>query len=142
MPLTPPSPPLAPRPVVDHIALKVHALDRAIPTLERLGFEFAGRARHEQVGLDVAFLRLGGVSFELLESIREDSPIAHDADGLHHVAISCDNLSDTLSGLQRSADVSALGPPRPGAHGTPVVFLSLPGVCKLLELVGPAEDAP
>jgi methylmalonyl-CoA/ethylmalonyl-CoA epimerase len=95
-------------------------------------------------GLRVVFVRVGAVLFELLEPRKAEHTVAKflakRGPGLHHVSL---EVSDVAAALDRAraAGVQAIdAAPRPGAHGSQVVFLhprSLGGV--LLEFSEPGQ---
>ena len=125
---------------LSHIAIAVRDADALAATLVRS----LGATRGEEEMLDggalrVVFVRLGPVTFELLEPRSPDHTVAafleKRGEGLHHVSLDVDDLDRVLAGC-RAAGVKLIDEtPRPGANGTKVAFLhprSLGGV--LLEL--------
>ena len=125
---------------LSHIAIAVRDADALATTLtDALGGTLAGVELLDDGGLRVVFVRLGPVTFELLEPRRADHTVAKFLDtrgpGLHHVSLEVADLSDALARC-RSAGVRLIDEaPRPGAHGSEIAFLhpkSLGGV--LIEL--------
>ena len=125
---------------LSHIAIAVRDADALAATLVRS----LGATRGEEEMLDggalrVVFVRLGPVTFELLEPRSPDHTVAKflekRGEGLHHVSLEVGDLDRTLADC-RAAGVKLIDEaPRPGAHGTKVAFLhpkSLGGL--LLEL--------
>lgn len=136
---------------LSHIAIAVRDADALATTLANA----LGASRGEEEMLDggalrVVFVRLGAVTFELLEPRSPDHTVAQFLDkrgeGLHHVSLEVDDLERALAGARASGVRLIDETPRPGAHGTRVAFLhpkSLGGV--LLELcqagtAGPPES--
>jgi methylmalonyl-CoA epimerase len=123
-----------------HVAIAVRDADE---TAERLRSALdAARAGEEILdggALRVVFLRLGPVTFELLEPLNADHTVARFLEtrgpGLHHVSLEVGDLPAMLERC-RAAGVRLVDEkPRAGAHGTEVAFLhpnSLGGV--LIEL--------
>jgi len=124
---------------LDHVAIKVASIDRALPEYSKLGFRVTTRRRFPEVGIEIAFLELGGQRFELLESLDEASPIRSAPEGLHHLAFSCVELTRVFQEMQSDPRYSVLGPPFTGAHGNPVFLCRAKGSNTLFEMVGPRQ---
>lgn len=82
---------------IDHVGIACHSLDSTIDFYRRTyGFEVAHVEVNEEQGVREAMLRVngtddGGASYlQLLEPIREDSPVAaflaRKGEGVHHIA--------------------------------------------------------
>jgi methylmalonyl-CoA epimerase len=124
-----------------HVGVAVDDLDAAIALYSRVfGAELTHRASSEKDGLTAAFLRAGDAEVELLQPLREDTPVgkflAKRGPGLHHIAVAVPDI------VQAIADARAEGlemidqEPRVGLHGTRIAFVhpkSVGGV--LTELV-------
>ena len=125
---------------LSHIAIAVRNADALAGTL----VSALGATRGEEEMLDggalrVVFVRLGAVTFELLEPRSPEHTVAKflekRGEGLHHVSLEVGDLERALAGARASGVQLIDETPRPGAHGTRVAFLhpkSLGGV--LLEL--------
>jgi len=131
---------------LSHIAIAV----REAEPLAAMLVSALGATRGEEEMLDggalrVVFVRLGPVTFELLEPRSPDHTVARflekRGEGLHHVSLEVGDLETVLAGC-RDAGVRLIDQaPRPGAHGSRVAFLhprSLGGT--LIELCQKAED--
>ena len=74
-----------------------------------------------------AFAHIGGVPFEFLEPLSEDSPITKFLEkrvsGFHHVAIRVDNILDAIADLKAKGFLFIDESPRAGAHGMKTAFL-------------------
>ena len=95
-------------------------------------------------GVKVAMIDIGESRFELLEAIRDDSPIgkfvAKRGEGLHHIAVQVDNIEASLAQLKASGVRLIDEKPRRGAHNTRVAFIHPAGTHGvLLELVEHAK---
>jgi len=121
---------------LSHIAIATPDADALADTLARaLGGERAGEEVLDAGALRVVFVRVGEVTFELLEPRSPDHTVAKflavRGPGLHHVSL---DVPDAAAALARAAaaGVRLVDPaPRPGAHATRVAFLhpkSLGGV--------------
>jgi methylmalonyl-CoA/ethylmalonyl-CoA epimerase len=112
---------------LDHIGIAVEDLDRAIRTYKML-FE-AEDVREETLAernLRVAFIKVGGVTIELITPTSEESAVSgflrKRGEGLHHLAFRTDDLDLAAEALRKKSFRLAQGPSE-GAHGTRVLFL-------------------
>ena len=125
---------------IDHIGIAVSDLVSAKKLFnERLGLAI----EHEETLRDmkIAFIPVGNINIELIESTSENGVIAkfisRRGEGVHHIAYEVDNIKDALKGLQDDGIRLIDEVPRKGAHGKEVAFLhpkDTNGV--LTELVG------
>src|SRR5437588_2584579 len=129
---------------IDHLGVAVESLAQAKAFYQRLGLEIVGEEVVEHEGVRVAMVPLGESRIELLEATRDDSPIARfiakRGEGLHHVALSVDDLAATVEKLKRDGARLITDEIKVGAGGHLYVFVhpaSAGGV--LLEL---CEDPP
>jgi methylmalonyl-CoA/ethylmalonyl-CoA epimerase len=129
---------------IDHLGVAVKSLAQAKAFYQRLGLEIVGEEVVEHEGVRVAMVPLGDSRIELLEATRDDSPIARfilkRGEGLHHVALSVENLAETVDKLKRDGTRLITDEIKVGAGGHLYVFVhpsSAGGV--LLEL---CEDPP
>jgi methylmalonyl-CoA epimerase len=126
---------------LDHVAIAVPSIARALPTYELL----TGGAGSEiesvpSQGVRVAFVGEGTGRIELIEPIAPESPVGRFLErrgpGLHHLAYRVPNLVATLGRLEAAGVRLIDRAPRAGAHGRMIAFLhpeSTGGV--LIELV-------
>jgi methylmalonyl-CoA mutase, C-terminal domain len=113
---------------IDHIGIAVKSLDEALPfyvhTL-KLQFEQIEEVVSEHV--KVAFLKIGESRIELLEPTSEESSIAKfiekRGEGIHHVALSVDNIEDRISYLKENGISMIHEQPKKGAGGANIAFL-------------------
>jgi methylmalonyl-CoA/ethylmalonyl-CoA epimerase len=131
-------------PNIDHLGVAVKSLAQAKAFYQRLGLEVVGEETVEHEGVRVAMVPVGDSRIELLEATRDDSPIARfiakRGEGLHHVALSVDDLAATVEKLKRDGARLISDEIKVGAGGHLYVFVhpsSAGGV--LLEL---CEDPP
>lgn len=126
---------------IQHIGLAVRDLEAAIALYESaFGLSVEHRERSEAEGIEAATLRVGEVGIELMQPLREDSPVgkfvARRGEGVHHLAFAVDDVAAALRSV-KAAGLEALdAEPRPGLLGTKVAFIhprSAAGV--LIELV-------
>ena len=109
---------------------------------EVLGLPISGR----EVTPDnkVAFILLGDMAVELLQSVKPDGAIARHIDkkgeGIHHMALEVDNIEKALEELKAKGVVLIDEKPRRGAHDSKIAFLHPKGTYGvLLELVEPKK---
>ncbi|MBZ5640890.1 MAG: methylmalonyl-CoA epimerase [Acidobacteriia bacterium] len=113
---------------LDHVGIAVRSLeDRLRFWSGALGLEVEGIETIESEGVRVAFLRAGEARLELIEPLREDSPIGRHLDrrgeGIHHLTLEADDLDAAVKGAVRGGAEVLGGGARPGAGGREVAFL-------------------
>lgn len=120
--------PAMPLPTLHHIGIAVRSLDEHRSLYETTwGAELESVESLPEQGVRVAFYRLANVRLELIEPIGTEGPMTKFLDsrgeGLHHLAMSVDDLDDRLEQL-RSDGFRLIDPsPRPGAHDSQVAFV-------------------
>jgi methylmalonyl-CoA epimerase len=127
---------------LDHVGVAVKNLDEAISVYrDVLGFKLEGVHVLTERKVKVAFFSTGGeASFELLEPIGNDSPVAKflesRGEGIQHIAVRVKDIETVLAELKRRGVTLVDDKPRTGAEGAKIAFVhpkSTKGV--LLELV-------
>jgi methylmalonyl-CoA epimerase len=130
---------------IDHLGIAVKAVADAAKMYETvLGLKVTGTDQVDDQGVKVAMIDIGESRFELLEAIRDDSPIgkfvAKRGEGLHHIAVQVDNIEASLAQLKAAGVRLIDEKPRRGAHNTRVAFIHPAGTHGvLLELVEHAK---
>jgi methylmalonyl-CoA epimerase len=113
---------------IHHLGVAVADLDEAIETYERL---FHARLEHREPlheqGVEAASMLVGEGRVELVTPTGEDTPVgrflARRGPGMHHVALSTEDLASTLDELE-SAGVQLIDRvPRQGLFGLEVAFV-------------------
>jgi methylmalonyl-CoA epimerase len=129
---------------IDHLGIAVKSLAKATKFYELLGLKPMPEETVEAEQVRLAMVPVGESRIELLEPTSDDSPIARflakRGEGLHHVALSVDDLSGTVERLKANGTRLISDEIKVGAGGHLYVFVhpsSAGGV--LLELV---EDPP
>jgi len=126
---------------IHHVGVAVEDLEAAI-TLYKTAFgaELTHRAANEKDGLTAAFLRAGEAEVELLQPLREDTPVgkflARRGPGLHHIAVAVPDIDKAIADARAEGMEMIDQEPRMGLHGTRIAFIhpkSVGGV--LTELV-------
>jgi methylmalonyl-CoA/ethylmalonyl-CoA epimerase len=125
---------------IDHIGIAVRSVDEAAKMYELLGTTVSGYEDVEDQGVRVAMLPVGESRIELLEPLHEKSPVEKflttRGEGIHHIAVSVDNIEEALQQLKNSGARLIDETPRRGAGDKKIAFVhpsSTHGV--LLELV-------
>ena len=115
---------------LNHVAIAVPDIAAASAMYrDTLGATVTAPQLLPEHGVTVVFIELGKTKVELLEPLREASPIAaflarNPAGGMHHVCYEVDDIIAARDRLKSSgARVLGDGEPRIGAHGKPVLFL-------------------
>ena len=114
---------------VDHIGLAVPNLEEALKFYEEvLGFKCQGTEVVEEQKVKVAFLPVGDTELELLESTREDGPIAKFIEknggrgGIQHIALRVDNIEDAIEEIKSKGYKMIDEKPRYGAGNASIAF--------------------
>jgi len=129
---------------IDHLGIAVKSLAEAKKFYRAMGFEIGYEEVVEHEKVRVAMVPAGESRIELLEVTSDDSAVARfiakHGEGLHHVAISVEDLQATIDALKKTGTRFISDEIKIGAGGHLYVFVhpsSAGGV--LLELV---MDAP
>jgi len=126
---------------IDHIGIAVKSLTDAVKVYQdAIGLSVSGYDQVDEQGVRVAMLDVGESRIELLEPTGPASPIekfmAKRGEGIHHIALTVDNIEETLKQLKATGVRLIDETPRRGAHNTRIAFVhpsATHGV--LLELV-------
>ncbi len=113
---------------LDHIAIAVPDLDAAITRFaEDLGIPLAGREDVPTEKTSTAFFPIEGTRIELVHPMNGEGPIAGFLEkrgpGLHHVCFETDDLDGDIARLRAKGYQFLSEAPKPGAHGTRVIFV-------------------
>lgn len=113
---------------IHHLGIAVESLEKAVPVFELLvGHPPDSREEVKDQMVRVAVFRLGESRIELLESTSPDSPIARfiarRGPGIHHLALTVENLQGTLNELEGCGLRLIDQKPRQGAAGESIAFL-------------------
>jgi methylmalonyl-CoA epimerase len=122
-----------------HVGVAVEDLDAAVELYQRVfGAELTHRASNED--LTAAFLRAGEAELELLQPLRDDTPVgkflAKRGPGIHHIAVAVPDIDRAIADAREQGLEMIDEAPRIGLHGTRIAFIqpkSVGGV--LTELV-------
>ena len=120
---------------IDHIAIAVNNVEASAKVYQKaLGINEIEFETVESEGVKVAILPMENGRIELIQPIKDDSPIKKFLEkkgpGLHHMALETDNIQGEVERMEGCA-VQFLGKVRPGSAGTKVIFIhpkSLEGV--------------
>ncbi|RAY15781.1 methylmalonyl-CoA epimerase [Actinomadura craniellae] len=137
---------------IDHIGIACHDLDATVEFYRRTyGFTEVHIEVNEEQGVREAMLKVndagdgGTTSIQLLEPIRDDSPIAkflaRSGEGVHHIAFGTDgDVQEEADGIAGQGVRVLYDSPRRGSMGSRITFLH-PKDCHgvLTELVQAAE---
>jgi methylmalonyl-CoA/ethylmalonyl-CoA epimerase len=128
---------------IDHIGIIVPDLETGISQWSKqLGLRCEGVIEKEDIGLKVAFFRIGGLRIELLEfekPIAGVDEIVFKGSGIQHIAFRVHDIRGSIKELTRRGLKLLRGFPREGAHGQ-VAFFSFGD--ELDYLVEICEDSP
>ena len=130
---------------IDHIAIAVNDVEASAKVYQKaLGIDEIEFETVESEGVKIAIIPMENGRIELIQPIKDDSPIKKFLDkkgpGLHHMALETDNIEGEVERME-GCGVQFLGKVRPGSAGTKVTFIhpkSLEGV--LAELCSHPEN--
>jgi methylmalonyl-CoA/ethylmalonyl-CoA epimerase len=119
---------MTPVKAVNHIGIAVRSIDAQRAFYEGiLGAVFEGVEVVADQKVRVGFFRVGDVRFELLEPTEPTSTVAafleKRGEGLHHVALTVDDIKARIAELKQSGVRMIDEVPRPGAHHMQIAFL-------------------
>lgn len=127
-PTAPTSTPTAGR--LNHVAIAVPDLEAARQAFARLpGASISGPRPLPAHGVVVVFIALPNAKIELVSPLGERSPLRsflekNPGGGIHHLSLEVPDVRAAAVALSRQgARILGDGEPKPGAHGTPVLFL-------------------
>ena len=113
---------------VDHIAIAVEDLDRAIAMYSAVfGVGVSDRERVEDYDVEIATLPVAATAIELIEGKSERSPIRkfveNHGPGLHHIAFVVEDIQASLDALRRQGVRLIDETPRRGKANSLVAFI-------------------
>jgi len=111
---------------IDHIGIAVSDLESAKDFYTKaLGLKVEREEALE--GMRIAFIRVGKVNLELIQSARDEGVIAkfiaRRGEGVHHIAYEVDDVSSALEELKGQGVKLVDEAPRTGAHAKEVAFV-------------------
>ena len=115
---------------LSHVSIVVPDLDAAAARLLKVYGLATGEALvNEQQGVRLAYVELPNARIELMEPLREGSPVAkflerNPKGGIHHFCLGVDSVDATAQAL-RADGVRVLGDGKPqlNVHGDPIAFV-------------------
>ena len=129
---------------ISHVGIATRSIAVLSEFYKTLGLEIESTEIVEDQKVQVALMKVGESSIELIEATEEDSVVARfiekRGEGIHHIAIEVDNLQDHLDRLKEKSVKLIDKSPRRGAQGRLIAFIhpeSTGGV--LVELSQPVE---
>ena len=129
---------------ISHVGIATRSIAVLSEFYKTLGLEIESTEIVEDQKVQVALMKVGESSIELIEATEEDSVVARfiekRGEGIHHIAIEVDNLQDHLDRLKEKSVKLIDKSQRRGAQGRLIAFIhpeSTGGV--LVELSQPVE---
>ena len=113
---------------IEHLGIAIKDIEKGLSLCsDVLGLKATPVTKKEEVGATIAFVNIGESSLELMSPM-EDPPagsvgdtmrrfINKTGEGIHHVAVSVDNIEAALKELEQKGIALIDKVPRPGAHG-------------------------
>lgn len=112
---------------VNHIGIAVRSIEETAKFYSKLGLEIESIEIVESQKVRVAFIPVGDVRIELLEPTSDQSTITKfiekKGEGIHHIALSTDNLAERLKEIEEKGIRLIDTKPRKGAHNADIAFL-------------------
>ncbi|WP_297164232.1 methylmalonyl-CoA epimerase [uncultured Porphyromonas sp.] len=113
---------------IEHLGIAVKSIEEALPFFERvLGLTCYNIEEVADQKVRTAFLKIGEVKLELLEPTSDESPIAKfiekRGEGIHHLALSSDDVAPALEELKSKGIRLIDEKPRKGAEGLNIAFV-------------------
>ena len=113
---------------LDHVAIAVPDIEAAISRFaEDMGLDLQGREDVQAASTSTAFFPIPGTRLELVHPLEGRGPIAtflqKKGGGLHHLCFETDDIDGDMQRLRELGYRFLSDAPRPGAHGTRVVFI-------------------
>jgi len=115
---------------IDHIGILVDSIDKSIAMYVNIfGYTLDKTVKMESVGLTIAFLHLGHTNIELVAYAGDASQtefsrnVMGEQTGYNHICYAVDDLTQTLSDLNRVGIRPLKGFPMQGGHGQ-IAFLN------------------
>ena len=113
---------------IDHIGIAVKSIEQAGRFYtEALGLTIQGTETVADQKVKVAFIPITDSEVELLESTREDGPVAKHiesrGEGIQHIAYRVENIEEVLKELKEKGIRLIDQEPRKGAGGARIAFI-------------------
>ena len=113
---------------IAHIGIAVKSIDQALPFYtDSLGLMLEGVETVDSEGVKIAFLKIGSSRIELLEPLNDSSPIKafieKKGEGMHHIALEVDNISERLSKLKSEGIQLINDEAKQGANNSQIAFI-------------------
>ena len=122
---------------IAHIGVAVKNLDEAVKFYkENLHLEVKGVEEVEEQKVKIAFIPVGEINIELLQSTDPEGPIAKfiekRGEGIQHLALEVDRIEERLEELKKRGVQLIDEKPRIGAHRTKIAFIHPRSTCGVL----------
>ena len=119
---------MIPAPALAHLAIIVRDLDaQAAVPVSALGLAVRDRTAIPGEDVAVSFIPVGQAEVELLQPLSAGGPLSRllegRGEGIHHVALRVPDIETAIARAAGAGLRLAGSAPRPGAHGTRIVFV-------------------
>lgn len=128
--------------IIDHIAIATDDIDGALSVYRDIfGLAVANRKVFEELGVEVATLRIGESCIEFVRPLDKDSTVAkflqERGEGIHHIAFEVEDIEKSIEELKAKGIQVIDNGIRQGIEGKRIAFLH-PKSCHnvLIELIG------
>lgn len=126
---------------VDHIGIVVDDFEKLPAILvDLLGGELGEVVAAPDLGIEVMWVKLGGVALEVIRPVdpeaRAAAVLRAGQGGVHHIAVAVEDIDQALAEARERGIEPLDGEPRTGVHGTRIAFLPAESTSgALIELV-------
>jgi methylmalonyl-CoA/ethylmalonyl-CoA epimerase len=113
---------------IDHIGIAVKSINDALVFYQDiLGLKLSKIEEVSEQKVKIAFLPVGEMKIELLESTSADGPVAKfiekNGEGIQHIAFQVENIEEKLEEIKKSGTRLIDEKPRIGANGSKIAFI-------------------
>lgn len=112
---------------IDHVGVLTDDLDAVVALAGHLGLAASAPEAHPELGIEVVWIDLGAVRLEVFRPTdpygRAARALAVEGPGVHHVALTVDDVGARLERMQEEGVASEDEVPRQGVHGGRIAFL-------------------
>lgn len=113
---------------INHIAIAVNNIEEALKFYQEvMDLTFIGTEVVTAQKTKVGFFKVGESNIELVQPVEPESPLVKflesKGEGIHHICFEVDDLEETVKRFIEKGAIMVDKNPRPGAHGSKVVFV-------------------
>jgi methylmalonyl-CoA/ethylmalonyl-CoA epimerase len=131
---------------LNHIAILVRDLDKAIEKFQSMGGKLLESEHLRESGADAAVVEVGAAHLEFLSTRQPESKVGklleRQGEGIHHLSFQVPDLKVALEQAQLAGIGLGDEVPRRGLHGRRIAFLDPADTCGILIELVEEESTP